>query len=89
MINVVTAIYNVDSTFITPSYKSWRPGENEAQEEEEKAGPHHVPVCCRGLSSPRAESARAFTGRRNSHSGGGEDLTASASMQQGHRKSDL
>ena len=26
------------------------------------------------LSSPRAESARAFTGRRNSHSGRGEDF---------------
>ena len=26
------------------------------------------------LSSPRAESARAFTGRRNSHSRRGEDL---------------
>ena len=26
------------------------------------------------LSSPRAESARAFTGRRNSHSGWGEDF---------------
>ena len=27
-----------------------------------------------GLSSPRAESARAVTGRRNSHSGRGEDF---------------
>ena len=26
------------------------------------------------LSSPRAESAKAFTGRRNSHSGRGEDF---------------
>ena len=26
------------------------------------------------LSSPRAESARAFSGRRNSHSGRGEDF---------------
>ena len=26
------------------------------------------------LSSPRAESARAFTGKRNSHSGRGEDF---------------
>ena len=26
------------------------------------------------ISSPRAESARAFTGRRNSHSGRGEDF---------------
>ena len=26
------------------------------------------------LSSPRAESARAFTGRRNSHSGRGKDF---------------
>ena len=26
------------------------------------------------LSSPRAESARAFTGRQNSHSGRGEDF---------------
>ena len=44
------------------------------------------PARAKGL---RAESARAFTGRRNSHSGRGEDLTASASMQQGHRKCDL
>ena len=42
-----------------------------------------------GPKGLRAESARAFTGRRNSHSGRGEDLTASASMQQGHRKCDL
>ena len=42
-----------------------------------------------GSKGLRAESARAFTGRRNSHSGRGEDLTASASMQQGHRKCDL
>ena len=29
---------------------------------------------CIQLSSPRAESAKAFTGRRNSHSGRGEDF---------------
>ena len=29
---------------------------------------------CDVLSSPRAESARAFNGRRNSHSGRGEDF---------------
>ena len=33
-----------------------------------------VKAMCSILSSLRAESARAFTGRRNSHSGRGEDF---------------
>ena len=36
---------------------------------------YNIPiVTTQDLSSPRAESARAFTGRRNSYSGRGEDF---------------